>query len=61
MNSFGWVLAHQGGWDEMLFVAIPIALFAGLLWMANRRAQAQLEANKPTEGGDEVPAEPDQS
>lgn len=45
----------------MLFVAIPIALFAGLLWMANRRAQAQLEANKPTEGSDEVPAEPDQS
>lgn len=46
----------------MLFVAIPIALFAGLLWMANRRAQAQLEANEPsTEGGDEVTADPDQS
>jgi hypothetical protein len=38
------VLAHQGGWDEMLFVALPIGLFAFLLYMANRKAQAQLEA-----------------
>lgn len=62
MNSLGWALAHQGGWDEMLFVAVPIALFAGLLWMANRRAQAHLEAaERGTEAGDEVPADPDQS
>ncbi len=46
----------------MLFVAIPIALFAGLLWMANRRAKAQLEASEAsTEGGDEGTSEPDQS
>ncbi len=32
------VLAHQGGWDEMLFVLVPIALFALLLRLANRRA-----------------------
>ena len=32
------VLAHQGGWDEMLMVLVPIAIFAGLLAMANRRA-----------------------
>jgi hypothetical protein len=38
------VLAHQGGWDEMLFVALPIGLFALLLYLANKRAQAQLEA-----------------
>ena len=37
----GWVVfAHQGGWDEILMVAAPVALFAGLLWMANRRADA---------------------
>ena len=29
--------AHQGGWDEALFVAIPIAVFAALLAVANRR------------------------
>jgi hypothetical protein len=32
------VLAHQGGWDELLFVLVPIGLFAGLLALANRRA-----------------------
>lgn len=38
------VLAHQGGWDELLFVLVPIALFAGLLAIANRRAvRAQAE------------------
>jgi hypothetical protein len=40
----GVVLAHQGGWDEMLFVALPIGLFAFLLYLANKRAQAQLDA-----------------
>ena len=32
------VLAHAGGWDELAFVLVPIALFAGLLALANRRA-----------------------
>lgn len=32
------LLAHQGGWDEMLMVAVPIAVFAGLLYSANKRA-----------------------
>jgi len=32
------VLAHQGGWDEILLVAVPIAVFVGLLWLANARA-----------------------
>jgi len=35
------LLAHQGGWDELLFVLLPIALFAGLLALANRRATKQ--------------------
>ena len=32
------VLAHQGGWDEVLFVVAPIAIFGVLLVIANRRA-----------------------
>ena len=32
------VVAHQGGWDEILFVLAPIALFAVLLFIANKRA-----------------------
>jgi len=35
------VLAHQGGWDEILLVAVPIFLFALLLRLANKRAEEQ--------------------
>jgi hypothetical protein len=37
MPTMVMLLGHQGGWDEALFVAIPIAIFAGLLALANRR------------------------
>lgn len=46
------MLAHQGGWDEVLMVLIPIAAFVGLLWLATRRAkaiQAQRLATPPSE------------
>ena len=36
------LLAHEGGWDEILLVAGPIALFGGLLWLANKRAKDRL-------------------
>jgi hypothetical protein len=42
------VLAHQGGWDEMLFVALPLGLFAFLLYIANKKAQARLDAEERT-------------
>jgi hypothetical protein len=32
------LLAHQGGWDELLFVLVPIAIFGSLLAVANKRA-----------------------
>jgi hypothetical protein len=32
------LLAHQGGWDEALIVAVPIGVFAVVLWLANRKA-----------------------
>lgn len=38
MSATLLLLAHQGGWDELLFVLVPIALFATLLQIANRRA-----------------------
>jgi hypothetical protein len=31
------VLAHQGGWDEILLVVAPLVVVAGLLWIAKRR------------------------
>jgi hypothetical protein len=36
------VLAHAGGWDELLIVLAPLVLVAGLLWAANRRAKRLL-------------------
>lgn len=31
------LLAHQGGWDEVLLVGGPILIIMGLLWLAKRR------------------------
>jgi hypothetical protein len=45
------VLAHQGGWDEILLVVTPIVVLALILWRANKKA-ARLEAENET-------AEPD--
>ena len=52
------LLAHQGGWDELLMVAVPVLLFAFLVRLANRRAGAlaEREPDGGEEGGDE-PAE----
>jgi hypothetical protein len=54
------VIAHQGGWDELLLVALPVALFAALLFVANRKAQSQLEAEEAREAAVEHdrPADP---
>lgn len=35
------VVAHQGGWDEAIFVVMPMAVLAALLWLAKRRADAE--------------------
>lgn len=34
------LLAHQGGWDEVLLVGGPILIIAGLLRVAKRRVDA---------------------
>ena len=38
--AIGWLTAHQGGWDELLYVLVPIGLFGGLLAIANKRASS---------------------
>ena len=44
------VLAHQGGWDEILMVIAPLALFWLLLRTANRRhAHQSQHADPPTD------------
>jgi hypothetical protein len=53
------VLAHQGGWDEILMVLVPIGIFAVLLAVANRRADAiggqrRREGREGRDGGDDA-------
>ena len=47
------LFAHQGGWDEMLMVVVPVAAFAALLYGANRRA-GQLDPHTPARDGDDA-------
>jgi hypothetical protein len=53
------LLAHQGGWDEILFALTPLVVVAGLLRLANRRANAaqaaRSSANTPSGPGDAPP------
>ncbi len=50
------LVAHQGGWDEMLMVGVPVAVFAALLYGANRRAGRMAEHSGGTTT-DEPPAD----
>ena len=43
------VLAHQGGWDEIMLVLAPVALFAFLLFVANKRAARLVDLEEPAE------------
>lgn len=53
------LLAHQGGWDEVLFVIVPIAVVVGLLALIKRRVERsgpvmpaeRAAAAPPTEDG----------
>jgi hypothetical protein len=33
--------AHQGGWDEALYVLVPLVLFGWLLLRAQKRAERE--------------------
>jgi hypothetical protein len=44
------VLAHQGGWDEILMVAVPVGVFAALLFGANKRAAKLADHRDDGEG-----------
>jgi hypothetical protein len=52
------LLAHQGGWDEILLIVGPIAVVAGLLVLARRRvtrASASTDPSaSPTDGAEET-------
>ena len=54
------MLAHQGGWDEILLVLGPIVLVGGLLRLAKRRVEraAQHTAQHTAQHVAEPPAQP---
>jgi len=41
MTATTVVLAHQGGWDEMLFVLVPLLVFLTLQWLNRRKTRQQ--------------------
>jgi hypothetical protein len=45
----GGLVAHQGGWDEILWVLVPILVMVGLLRVATKRVRksADNEATRP--------------
>ncbi|MEO8264337.1 MAG: hypothetical protein ABI706_02380 [Ilumatobacteraceae bacterium] len=50
------MIAHQGGWDEILLVLGPIAVIVGLLMLARKRVDAA--EPKPAARGAEPPVKP---
>lgn len=52
------LLAHQGGWDEILLVAGPIVLIVGVLAIAKRRVDA-IDADRHEHGDAPAPAPDD--
>jgi hypothetical protein len=51
------LFAHQGGWDETLFVVVPLGLFAWILSVAKRRAQREALEPEPIDGQPPVAGE----
>lgn len=47
------LVAHQGGWDEILLVAGPIAVIVGLLAIVKRRIDARFTAAALDQASDE--------
>jgi hypothetical protein len=53
MISWSTLLAHQGGWDEVLLVAAPIVVIVALLAIVKRR----VDAGTPDSDGGEPPVD----
>lgn len=45
------ILAHQGGWDEILIIIGPIAAIVGIVALVRRRLNRETEEATP-EGGE---------
>lgn len=54
-----WIFAHQGGWDEFLMFAIPVALGWWAIKAAEKRSRAR--ASEGNAGGDADAETPEQA
>jgi hypothetical protein len=53
-----WILAHQGGWDELLLFGAPIVLaIVAVRWAERRGRQRRAVAGEDTVPADNVSAE----
>jgi hypothetical protein len=43
------IVAHQGGWDEVLLIGGPIIIIAGLLILAKKRVDSALPDSQDSE------------
>jgi hypothetical protein len=50
-----WVIAHQGGWDEALYVAVPAVILFYALRKAEKRARAKAEAREAGKAEQDAP------
>jgi len=50
------MLAHQGGWDEIMFILGPIAVVVLLLWLAKRRVDQIPPLDRPADRPTDRPA-----
>jgi hypothetical protein len=50
------VVAHQGGWDEVLIFGIPVVLAIGAVRWAEKRARARREDERPAPDQEGRPA-----
>lgn len=48
-----WVIAHQGGWDEALYVAVPALILFYALRKAEKRARSNAEAREAAKAATE--------
>lgn len=46
------LLAHGNGWDETAFILTPVAIFGGLLAVANKRASGMSQGRPTTDAVD---------
>ena len=48
------IVAHEGGWDEILLVGGPIVVIVGLLALVKRRVDAEIRDDEPRTSSDDL-------